>query len=264
MSMSIRIALLFALPQEYGYFKRVTAHWLLTRREPFKGFVRRLPHQEIILVESGMGCDRMLKALEWLLGWTRPDLVIAGGFAGSLMPDLRVGDVCLGEAFSPYDLQFDSRDAARINLELSERMLRFCDEHQLRKTHMITVERPKAKRLMSQKLGNGAWITDMEGYFVAKFCYQNHLPFVSIRAVSDGFMDEIDFDPEAISDAQGHVKIPLVLASILRNPRLMRSYFHSWKHSITAARSLGKALVGLLNLPSSELRSLIEENRLYV
>jgi adenosylhomocysteine nucleosidase len=264
MSMTIRIAMLFALPQEYGYFKRLTAHWLLTRREPFKSLVRRLPDQEVILLESGMGCDRMLKALEWLLGWTRPDLVIAGGFAGSLVQDLRVGDVCLGEAFSPYDVQFDSRDTARVDLELSERMMHFCDQHRMRKTHIVTVERPTAKRLMSQELGNGSWIMDMEGYFVAKFCYQNHLPFLAIRAVSDGFGDEIDFDLEAISDAQGHVKIPLVAASILRDPGLMRSYLHSWKHSITAARSLGKALAGLLDLPSPELRSLIEENRLYV
>jgi adenosylhomocysteine nucleosidase len=211
-----------------------------------------------------MGCFRMLEALQWVLEWTRPDLVIAAGFAGSLTMDLKIGDVCLGEAFSGYDLQVCSRDAETITLELSKKMMHFCDQHGMRLVHMVTVERPKAKGLISRELGDGPWIMDMEGYWVAKFCLRNHLPFMSIRAVSDGFEDEIDFDPRAISDEQGRVRIPLVAASILRDPGLMRSYLHSWKHSITAARSLGKALAGLLELPSPELRSLIEENRLQV
>ena len=105
---------------------------------------------------------------------------------------------------------------------------------------------------------------DMESYFVAEFCYHSHIPFLSVRAISDGVDDEIDFDPGAISDLRGRVKVPLVLASIIRNPALIRSYFLSWKRSRKAAESLGRALIGLVNLPSTELRSLIAENRLYV
>jgi hypothetical protein len=60
------------------------------------------------------------------------------------------------------------------------------------------------------------------------------------------------------------VKIPLVFGSVLRSPRLLKSYYLSWKRSTKAARSLGKVLAGLVNLPPAELHSLIQENRLYL
>ena len=87
----IRIALLFALPQEYACLKRIMGSWRLETREPFKSFVCQDSSKELVLIESGMGRDRMLEALEWLLGRTHPDLVIAAGFAGSLTGELAVG-----------------------------------------------------------------------------------------------------------------------------------------------------------------------------
>jgi nucleoside phosphorylase len=257
-----KIAMLFALPQEYGYLKRFTAPWLPKGREPFTTFVRRAPHQELILVESGMGGNRMLEAIQWLCGWTLPDLVIAGGFAGSLRQELRVGDVCLGVAFTSLDLPLDGEGNAWFRTELSERTIHFCHEQRIQKTHIVTVRRPKAKRLVSRNAEHAASIMDMESYFLARFCCRHHIPFLSIRAVSDGLEDEIDFDLETISDARGKVKIPLVLASIVRNPRLVRSYFHSWRRSHKAATNLGRALIALLHLPAAEFRSLIEEKRL--
>jgi hypothetical protein len=97
---------------------------------------------------------------------------------------------------------------------------------------------------------------DMESYLVARFCSRNHIPFLSLRAISDGVSDEIDFDLTAISDNRGRVRIPLVLASVLRNPRLLRSYYLSWKRSQIAAKNLGKVLYSFLNLPIAEIRTL--------
>jgi adenosylhomocysteine nucleosidase len=264
MTASIQIAMLFALPQEYGCLKRFTAPWLRAGSEPFRSFVRRTPRQELIMLESGMGRDQMLGALKWVLGRTRPDLVIAGGFAGALLPDLKVGDVCLAGAFSTFDRQCAYQDKPIIGLRLSQRLILFCRQHRIRETRIVTVERPEKKRLLRQELGDAASTMDMESYSVARFCYENHIPFFSFRAISDGIGDEIDFDLEAISDERGRVKIPLVLASIVGNPGLVRSYFSSWKRSRKAARNLGKALTGLLHLPSTELRTLIAENHLYV
>ncbi len=259
MTTSIQIVMLFALPQEYGCLKRFTAPWLRARSEPFRSFIRSTPHQELILAESGMGSCRMIEALQWLLGWTRPDLVIAGGFAGSLMPDLKVGDVCLGGTFSTLDLHCGSQQNPTISLEPSERLVRFCSEHRIRETRVVTVEHPEAKRLIRQKVGDAASIMDMESYALARFCYEHHIPFLSFRAVSDGANDEIDFDLQAISDARGRVRIPLVFKSIVENPAFVGSYLRSWKRSRRAARNLGKALAALVNLSSAELRSLMGE-----
>ena len=264
MTALLRIALLFALPQEYTGLKRLTAPWKLTTREPFKSFVRHAPPKELLLIESGMGHDRMLEALEWLLGWTRPDLVIAAGFAGSLAQDLAVGDVCLGERLIGYDLQSHSQLRPAMNVSVSERLAHFCDERRIRKAQMVTVTQPEAKPQLARDFEKTPSIMDMESYFAGHWCYQNHIPFLSFRAISDGLSDEIDFNLKTISDSRGRVQIPLVVASVLKNPQLARSYYRSWKHSTKAAKNLGRALAGLLNLSSSELHTLIEENRLFV
>ena len=151
-----------------------------------------------------------------------------------------------------------------IGLEISERLVQFCDEHRIRRTQIVTVNQPAPKQQLSREYENGLTIMDMESYFVGRFCHEKNIPFLSFRAVSDGFLDEIDFDLAAITDARGQVRIPLVLASVLRNPRLLRSYCLSWKRSTKAAKSLGKVLAGLVNLPSAELLSLIQENHLYL
>jgi adenosylhomocysteine nucleosidase len=264
MTAPLRIALLFALPQEYTALKRLTAPWKRTRREPFKSFVRQAPPQELLLIESGMGHERMLEALEWLLGWTRPDLVIAAGFAGSLAQDLVVGDVCLGGRFIYCDLQPQSQPRPTINLKVSERLAHFCAEHRIRQAQIVTVNQPEPKPRLARVFRETPSIMDMESYFAGQWCYQNQIPFLSFRAISDGLYDEIDFDLETISDSLGRVQIPLVVASVLKNPQLFRSFYRSWKRSAKAAKNLGRALAGLLNLSSSELHTLIGENRLFV
>ncbi len=266
MTAHLRMALLFALPQEYAVFKRVTAPWKLVPQGPFKTFVRHAPSKErpreLFLIETGMGHERMLQALEWVVGWSRPDLVIVAGFAGSLTQDLTVGDVCLGESFAAYDPQPHSQLTPGISLNISEGLARYCDAHRIRKTRIVTVKQPGSKRQMARDFEGTAAIMDMESYFVAQWCHRNHIPFLCFRAISDGLFDEIDFDLEAISDARGRVKIPRVIASVLKNPRLLRSYYLSWKRSRKAAMALARTLSGLLRLSSAELFTIIEDNRL--
>jgi nucleoside phosphorylase len=256
----IRILLLFALPQEYAYLKRLTGSWRVAAREPFKSFVRRDPSRELVLIETGIGRDRMLGALEWLLGRMHPDLVIAAGFAGSLTQELGVGDACLGETFTSLEVPFCSESGPRkMGLELSERLVQFCEEQRIRRTQIVTVNQPAPKQKLSEAYENSVTVMDMESYLVVRFCYERNIPFLSFRAISDGVLDEIDFDLTAITDARGRVRVPLVLGSILRNSWLLKSYFMSWKRSMKAAKGLGRVIASLVGLPHEELRSLASD-----
>jgi nucleoside phosphorylase len=206
-----------------------------------------------------MGQERMLGALEWMLGESNPDLVIVAGFAGALTGELAVGDACIGESFVAVDLTSHSEARPGISLEISERLVQFCEGQGLRRTQIVTIDQPAPKQRLSRQYENSISIVDMESYFVGRFCHEKNIPFLSFRAVSDGFLDEIDFEIRAIADPRGHVRVSLVLGSILRDPRLLKSYTLSWKRSIKAGRSLGKVLANLINLHSAELLSLVQE-----
>jgi len=259
----IRIALLFALPQEYAHFKRLMGSWRLRSRKPFKSYLYpkegrgKADGKELILLETGMGHKRTIEGLEWLLEWWHPDMVVAVGFAGSLTTDLTVGDVCWGEIVVPLDCRPGAEMERRLNLKTGEGFVQLCREHRIRRTRIVTATQPKPKQPLSVKFSDFPSIMDMETYYVARFCCRNRLPFCSLRAISDGLWDEIDFNLRAISDAQGRVKIPLVLASVLKEPQLLKSYHHSWKRSRIAAGNLGKALCGFLQLPPAEIRNLV-------
>lgn len=269
----MRMALLFALPEEYAAFKRAAGSWQLTHRTPFKSFLHSAPSRQLVLVETGMGRVGMLAALDWLLGWMRPDLVITAGFAGSLSEELAVGDVCLGEAFTwldegsntPLCLDAAARKPAAKSpvtfrlatcAKAASSFIRFCSEDRLRPARIVTVSQPQPKSLLSPEFKDVASIMDMESYFTARFCYARRIPFLGIRSVSDGLWDEIEFDLRSITDQRGRVRIPLVLASVINSPGLVRSYYHSWERSRRAARSLGEALAGLAALPAEELGAL--------
>lgn len=284
----MRTVLLFALPEEYTNFKRVTGPWHLAHRTPFKTFLHATPFHEIVLVETGMGQKQLLEALPWLLESTCPDLIISAGFAGSLSEDLAVGDVGLGEDFSSLDEGHHVQPCSEIvgaslqkagscgweraagdrkgkpsvtfhletGAETVSRLMRVGGQYRLHSARIVTVNQPQPKLLLANKFADSVSIMDMESYAAARFCHEHGIPFLGLRTVSDGLWDEIDFDPIFICDGRGHVSIPLVLLSVMRSPRLIKSYYRSWKRSRTAARSLGSVLAGLLALPAGELGAL--------
>ncbi len=262
--------LLFALPEEYGDFARVTGPWQLARRKPFRCFHRTDRFRNLVLVETGMGEKQALAALHWLLSRARPDLVIGAGFAGSLSEQLTVGDVCLGEVIlslgeghpvechpgvcaPPPEGKPPVTLVLKSCAEIASKMMPAGCQFRLHHARIVTVPRPQPKPLLSQRYADRASVVDMESYGAARCCYENGVPFLGLRAVSDALWDAIDFDPTSLCDGRGRVRIPRVLVSVMRAPRLIGSYHRSWKRSRSAARSLGRVLAGLIRLPAEEL-----------
>jgi hypothetical protein len=91
-------------------------------------------------------------------------------------------------------------------------------------------------------------VLDMESAVVARYALSSGADFLCLGAVSDAAGDEIDFDLDAITDSNGVVRIRKVLSAVMREPRLVRSFYSSWKRSSLAARNLGNVLVKLLEL----------------
>lgn len=291
----MQTVLLFALPEEHASFRTATGPWRLTCRTPFKTYRCTTLSHDLVLVETGMGREPLCRALSWLLEHPHPDLIISAGFAGSLSEHLSVGDACLGEAFVCFDEDHEeqwsgevaraalpdavsgNRDGLASAMECSplatfhlkrdserpRQWLPVAGRHLFHQARIITVTRPRQKASLAHRFADGTSLMDMESYYTVRFCFERRIPVLAIRAVSDGLEDELDFDLGAISDDQGKVRVPRVLASVIRSPRLIKSYYHAWRRSRTAARSLGNFLTRVLALPERDLEDLVRSLSYY-
>lgn len=263
----LRIAIFAALPQEIGPFKRSVPPWFLTGRRPFPRFRHLGQAMDLVLVETGMGRKAIADALRWELRRRTPHLVMSVGFAGSLSHDFQVGDVLLGnEWVEDYSGRPENALASacygRVSLDPAAALIRFCREAQVRTARIVTVDRPEPKQALNARFASPPTLMDMESGAAAQLAMRVNIPFLCFRAVSDGLEDEIDFDVHALSDSSGKIRIPLVLAAVLRRPGLMASFARCSRRSARASQRLARVLSSLLSLPREELEAIIQSSRL--
>lgn len=258
-----RLVVLAALPQEYAPLKRMNGPWRSMGNRGRPMFIWTGEDVEVVLLETGMGRKSICKVLHDDL-MLSADLLLSVGFAGGLCPDLAVGDVLVGDRFVQRErMEPGAGDGGRC-FGFAERpaLAHFFPASRSRWVQVVTVEEPESKQDLSRSLGDTPGVMEMETYHVARFAQQQGVPFLSVRAVSDGLYDEIDFDLGSITDSAGRVRIGGVLAAILRRPQLVRSFYGSWRRSSLAARKLAEFLSPLLHLSADQLKALSMQCRI--
>jgi adenosylhomocysteine nucleosidase len=186
------IAVLFALEREAA---------------PFRRAARALPHVSIHV--SGVGRARARRATELLLHDARPELVIAAGFCGALVPSLRVGDVVR----SPRILTVD---------------------------HLVTDPAEKCQ------LGESHDAVDMESAAAETVCAENGVSFLAVRAVSDTLDTALSLELVRLLSG-GNVSVLKACGALLRMPNLLGEFLRLARDTKLAARNLADALVRLIN-----------------
>jgi nucleoside phosphorylase len=258
----ICIALIAALPEEYGFFKKMTGPWSTASRKPFKVFGKTTLDKRLILIETGMGKSGIDERLTRRLAAERPALIISFGFAGGLSDELIVGDVLLAQDLALWDGSRSVMDE-EIHLEHPRALLELLQNMGIGTGRVVTVMRPEPKHVLAEKLPDTIpSVMDMESWLLAELANALGVPILCLRAVSDAVSDEIDFDLEAITDASGHVRIWKVLAAVIREPGLLASFYHSWRRSRKAAKRLGRSLATLLGIRASEIAAMIVDFRI--
>ncbi len=242
------IHLLAALPQEYRSFQRLfSRQWVLEARSPFSRHCCTRQNTHFHLTETGMGRHAVCRALDWILSSPEPpDLLVSFGFAGSLSPHLKVGDVCLVERVCIVnDEQTSSKE---YETGYAEGMKKFAHTNDLKITELITVKRPEPKDSLAALTGGRDALVDMESFYIAEAAFTLGIPLVCLRSVSDGFHDSIVLDLDFIVDQRGRVSPLKVCFQILKKPSIFPFILKSWKQSSRASASLA----GVLNLMWNE------------
>jgi len=177
---------------------------------PFRKLARGLPRVSISV--SGVGHANAREAANRLLMETPvPNLVIAAGFCGALVPTLRVGDIVT----SP-----------RI----------------FTATHLIST--PHEKRQIAEQHGVDA--VDMESSAIAEVCAERGVPFRAVRAVSDTV--DTALSPELVRLLSGGNVSPWkAIRALVRKPALLGEFRRLARDTKLAARNLANELMRIVS-----------------
>lgn len=230
-----RAVVTFALPDEGRDFVRLL-------NNPSRGGGRLAPvrgelsGREVTVAFTGVGsgedCRRRLEsALE-----SRPDWVLASGFAGGLSAELKVGDLIIGENHSDPGLV--------------ERAFRVLSALRVRggvlTTQPMLAETVEAKAALA--VVTGAIAVDMETGWIAEACARAGTPMLSLRVISDGAEQAFPAPGHVLFDVARqrprYARLPLWL---LAHPGQIAPFVRFVRGLAPARRKLAKALQAMIS-----------------
>ena len=254
--------MLAAIPQESRpLLKRLGTSRKLAG-QPFPAWLQRSFHVELLVMESGMGTERAWQAARHALSGSSIDLLVSIGFAGSLWPGFRLGQVVWSRELTAYAEGAGALSSVGFRPGSTLGMTDFCRTHEVRPARFLTVDRPRSKAEMAGRSAAEPTVVEMESTPVAAAAHGRRVPFLGLRAITDESTQDIDWDVDSVMDRTGGLSAAKVVRAVLRKPSLMRSLFRLRGSSRVAGRTLAAALVALLQLPEEDLRALAEQLRL--
>jgi adenosylhomocysteine nucleosidase len=210
--------------------------------------------RDCLLILSGVGLMRALRAAHALFSMTRPQLVVSFGIAGSPQDDLRVGDMITVQTVSV--LGQGSTGRAQVLASLSE-SARHAAAQALRPRGArflpgiaLTTSGVQAVNLAGLSLEHP--VLEMETAGIAQACFSQSVPVLAVRAVSDSVDQPLPFDLETCLDKDQNRKVGRIFAGLIRDPSLFIRLNRLRKNAGRAAENCAVAMHAALekHLPS--------------
>lgn len=200
---------------------------------------------DVLLVQFGMGRERAEVAANVELPRYPLSAVFSLGFAGALVPGLRVGDIVLCSAVR-------SAEAGGVTLECDPKLLslaatlpsgRLSVTRGVGVTSDTFVSRREAKRALAAS--TDASVVDMESYWIGKGASNLGIPFFSVRAMSDALTVRLP-PVERFIDADGRWRWRSVASHCLARPQHIIGLLSLGRGSLRARARLTAYADGLL------------------
>ena len=179
------------------------------RMEFFEGELKGRP---VVVVKSGIGKVNAAVCTQILIDDFQVEAVINTGIAGSLNPEINIGDIVISTDVVHHDMdavnfgyelgqipQMDvfSFQADRKLIEQAEEVCaRVNPEIRSFQGRIISGDQFVADKQMKERIVNTfhGLCTEMEGAAIAQASYLNGIPFVILRAISDKADDSASMD----------------------------------------------------------------------
>ena len=192
----------------------------------------------IAMAQAGMGAAKAKKATQALLDGHTPRWVISAGFSGALRPELRIGDIVVGNAVvdargTPlsFDLQMPADPAKGLHvgqLYQAEAFVRTVAE----------------KKSLSEK--TPALAVDMESLAVAEVCHERKLRYLAVRVISDDLMADLPPEILTVVGSTGALRWGATVAALLKRPGCVPDLWELRGKAHKAAERLATFLEGVV------------------
>jgi len=176
----------------------------------------------VVVAVTGVGIRRARRGTNIIIARFKPRMVLSAGLSGALSPELRVGQVVLGE-YVVSRLKGERKEFAKVGLG----GLRSLEpEGAVISGGILTesgfVHEPRRKRSLFEE--TGVLCVDMESWGVVEAAAGAGVPVVSMRAVSDESTEKLP-DVGAFYAKGGGFSVTKAAGYFLRHPRSIYPYY---------------------------------------
>jgi adenosylhomocysteine nucleosidase len=181
-------------------------------------------------VVTGMGMENARRGAE--IAMAAPHTIcIASGFAGSLKPAYKVGDILAARAVQ--------RLGKSKIIECSRNLFMAAYENKAIEAKMLlTTDKVIATVEEKQRMSPFADAVDMESFAILSVAKEKRLPAVAIRVVSDRFDEDMPAHIDMTVDERGRIKIGGVFMHMTSHPLQLPALIRLGRQSHTAAEAL--------------------------
>jgi len=192
----------------------------------------------VVVVASGTGFARARRATQALLDAHSPKWVLSCGFAGALVPSVKVGDILVADSIVDahgqtlvIDVAFPADPERGIHigrLMTSDAIVRLVEE----------------KRRLAERYG--AIAVDMETLAVAQVCREQGVRFLSVRAISDDLSGDLPPEVLTLVGPTGTTRLGAALGAIWKRPESVKDMWKLRQSAHVAAGRLATFLDGIV------------------
>jgi adenosylhomocysteine nucleosidase len=239
------LGLVAAMPQEIAPLLQALGRQKPEKVQGFKLYRFDFEGVPVALVESGMGPRHAAAATELLISQAAPKAILNFGFAGAVLPGLRVGELVLSERVFLLE-SGELQEIAEWDPSLYYLLLQRLNAAliPLRRGAFITAAAIMNKKEVAEKVAErfSHPVLEMETAAVLQTAARAGVPAAALRAISDAAEEELGFSLEEFCDGDLNLSLPRILFSVARKPGIMPQLIRLSKNSKAAGANLAIAV----------------------
>ena len=198
------------------------------------------PGVDALVHITGVGKERALAGMKALMDRSvRSDAILSLGFAGGLREELSTGDLVLSRRlYAAGEDTFIESNSDLLGLAQDALSASGAPRHFVADT--LTVPRLVFSAAEKGRLAsaNGAWVANMEDYWIGRAAIQRGIPFLSVRAVLDTVHQELPPFVAGLGDKGSLRQVLHVAANCIAGPWNMPKVMHLSRQVKVAQNSL--------------------------